>query len=266
MEAYAPPLAHRILIPVDFTDCAQNALRFACTLAEDTGADLLVLHVRTEETPEAALSERMEAFVRQALGGTTLTYRTEIRTGEVAKVVGEVATAAAADLIVMGTVGERKPPESFGSVTWQVMTHVDRPVLAVPEGSKPAHVGRVAFLSDLSQVEHPRSLMPLLRLVDMFNAELHVVNVKPRAAAMPPDKTRVAMELERDLEDIPHCFHVIEADDVVQAAGAFAERQTIDLLAVMPRKHDELDQQYAGRLTREMALHSTLPLLAFHEA
>ena len=35
----------RILHPTDFSECSEHAFRLACTLAQDHGARLLVLHV-----------------------------------------------------------------------------------------------------------------------------------------------------------------------------------------------------------------------------
>ena len=112
-----------ILHPTDFSEQAGHAFRFACSLARDHGANVVLLHVMpppypvvgemiaipplaTEEEEsalmEARLYNRLHAL-RAAETGLDTTVRLEA--GDTVETILRVAEDLNADLIVMGTHG-----------------------------------------------------------------------------------------------------------------------------------------------------------------
>ncbi|SDJ75499.1 Nucleotide-binding universal stress protein, UspA family [Catalinimonas alkaloidigena] len=259
------PLRH-ILVPVNFTLCAKNAVRFGRAFAEQTGATLSLLYVHDGDLPSPDERRQMTAWKEELLDEMRAPYQLHFRGGKVVQAICEVAEAYQADVLFMGTTGIHQPSMVLGSLTWQVMVEAPCPVLAIPQEARMEAIQKVGFMSDLSAIEKPQSLYPLFFLADLFSAELHIVNVKKRAAGISSEKTQAALALEHELEDIPHCFHIIEDQDLVHAARTFVQQYDIDLLAIMPRKHTDLEQLFAGKLTQQLALHLETPLLAFHEA
>ena len=139
-----------ILVPTDFSEPATRALRFASTLAQESGAHLLVLYADTFEIPidytttaaQVALgSQQLAENVREELQ----TY-TELHVGtkvpfDVRVVIDKPVTAildqvreTGADLIVMGTHGRRGFRRLIvGSVTEAIVRKATVPVLTVNE-------------------------------------------------------------------------------------------------------------------------------------
>jgi nucleotide-binding universal stress UspA family protein len=132
----------RILVPIDFSPRATDALQVATAIAAETGARCAALHVRfdpTLATPEEAVAAMLgrehEAFAllaaRADLHGVEVEGLFE-EGRDVAKVVLRVAEAEQADLVVMGTRGRtRAAALLLGSETEHILQESGRPVLAV---------------------------------------------------------------------------------------------------------------------------------------
>ena len=139
----------KILVPVDFSECAKKALRYAIPLAKEHGAAITLLYV---VPPNQALGEyggiaytSMEAEMR-ASGekqlaqlvrdevGCEVPAATIVRKGSPALEIVDAATSLAADLIVISTHGRTGLKHVFlGSVAEHVMRRAPCPVLVVRE-------------------------------------------------------------------------------------------------------------------------------------
>ena len=141
----------RILVPHDFSETSEVAMKYATELARIFGARLYVLHVtdtaRTEmltEFPpgleEAGLEEAMEDAVRARLLKTVTARQQrefnphfEVRCGAPPREIVRYAKERDIDLIVMGTHGRGFVAHAvIGSVTENVVRNAPCPVLALP--------------------------------------------------------------------------------------------------------------------------------------
>lgn len=151
---------HRILVPVDFSDCSRVALESAATLAERFGASIAVLHVwepphlvgpeflmrepgeKGHPIAEIAIAQaktEMERF----LSAFPQRERFEIRyeTGKPYKTIVELAGRERYDAIVMGTHGRSGLPHLLiGSVAEKVVRTAPCPVVTVRQPGE-AHAG-----------------------------------------------------------------------------------------------------------------------------
>jgi nucleotide-binding universal stress UspA family protein len=137
---------HTILYPTDFSPGSASALRYACALARDCDARLVVVHALEPAVAmvgEAALvpsdlAELRDAAKKQldALQPTDPSVRMErvFREGPAPAVILDVADEFKADLIVMGTHGRTGLKRLLmGSVAELVLRKAPCPVLTVKE-------------------------------------------------------------------------------------------------------------------------------------
>ena len=140
----------KILVPIDFSACSEQALGYATELAAKLGATVHLvsaISIPPLGVPElgvgvtSAMIERLVADNQTALdklaaarngGKTKIIGRVLIRTGDARDVILQTAEELKSDLIVMGTHGRRGISRALlGSVTEAIMRVSSVPVLTV---------------------------------------------------------------------------------------------------------------------------------------
>jgi universal stress protein A len=133
-----------IVFPTDYSPFAQHACHYACALARDYKAKLLLLHVveppvmvydsmPAEDLTTADDRARLDQYaaeLRAAYPG--LTIEPVLRVGLAAEEIVRLASQHPCDLIVMGTHGRTGLARILlGSVTEEVMRHAQCPLVTV---------------------------------------------------------------------------------------------------------------------------------------
>ena len=131
-----------ILHPTDFSDNSGDAFHFACALARDYGAKLVVLHVHP--TPvlfgdsmsalplDVPRDELLEMLNKIKPDDPAIAIERLLVVGEPADEIRHAAGARHADLIVMGTHGRGGLSRLvMGSVAENVSRYADCPVLTL---------------------------------------------------------------------------------------------------------------------------------------
>jgi universal stress protein A len=138
-------LPQNLLVPIDFSACAERALDYACTLAGKLGAKVHLVNAIGALLPELsiALTDQMITSMRQgnavALDKLVEPRRAIATFGQVLVSDGDArdailraAESVHADLIVIGTHGRRGLSRVLlGSVAEDILRRAPCPVLAV---------------------------------------------------------------------------------------------------------------------------------------
>lgn len=141
----------KILVPVDFSECASKALQYALPFARQFGATILVTHVIQPYIPIPEMTgvdvelidERMhEAAARelkvlcQSLPND-ISFKQVLRVGNAHLEIVKAAKELAADLIIVATHGRSGLAHVFlGSTAERVTRHACCPVLVVRENER----------------------------------------------------------------------------------------------------------------------------------
>ncbi len=133
--------AKKILFPSDFSACSEEGLSYATSLARDSGAMLLIVHVEepaeTYEAPYYGVSEQRRADRQASLRKITPTdpsvqYQHRYVGGSPASVICELAKDEKVDLIVIPTHGRRGLLHLLmGSVAEAVVRRAPCPVVTI---------------------------------------------------------------------------------------------------------------------------------------
>lgn len=155
-EPRPPEEPGRILVPVDFSPAAREAVRIARGLADDVGAGLTLLHVVEEaivpdfyyaasasiflDLPE--LRAEAEGELRslwESAGGADVPVELRVIEGWSGSAIPHYAEENEIDLVVMQTHGLRGVERLLlGSTTDKVLRRIPCPILVLqPEGSEP---------------------------------------------------------------------------------------------------------------------------------
>jgi nucleotide-binding universal stress UspA family protein len=142
----------KILFPTDYSTCGDEALEMAASLARDTGATLLVVHVEEPPLaygggemyygePEPDNEELMRMLKEVVPHDTQVPCEHRLVTGEPAQAIVDLAEREGVDMIVMGTHGRTGLSRLLmGSVAEAVVRRAACPVLTVkhPRTEQPA--------------------------------------------------------------------------------------------------------------------------------
>ncbi len=150
--APAAPLApaaikiRRVLVPVDFSDHSQNALRYAVAFASQFGAELILVHIVEQMVypgdwmyPPLASSdfatekrEQILERLKQLSAGVGVKARQIVRLGRAWQEVVEIAKEQKADILIIATHGYTGLKHVLlGSVAEKIVRHAPCPVLTV---------------------------------------------------------------------------------------------------------------------------------------
>ncbi|MCG8319578.1 MAG: universal stress protein [Cytophagales bacterium] len=270
-----------ILVPTDFSTCAKNALVNAIHLAEIAEARIILMSAFHVPVPHArvgstaivhSLASEVEENVKedfQALEESLpqlddINYKCVIRHGFA---VDEILSAVAEydiDLVVMGTHGASGVEEILlGSNTNSVIKRAKVPVLAIPENAGLQKTNNILLASDYREIDDYNKLDPLKMIIDLFNAELHVLHISPRDY-ISNESVSEAKKLENNLKGIKRSYHFETHDKFEDGLNDFMDEHPVDMIVMLPREHTLLDRILRGNHTRKIVLHSKIPLLTIH--
>ena len=131
-----------ILAPTDFSDLSANGVRYACQLARDMGAALIIFNVVVLDESNAVNKreieqhkKRLEEFVAEKVAdaGVGLKVRQMVDAGQPFAAIVDCAEKEGVDLIVMSSHGRSGLSRMLiGSVTDKILRGGRCPVLVVP--------------------------------------------------------------------------------------------------------------------------------------
>ncbi len=136
-----------ILYPTDFSEYSEAALQHASSLARDTGAMLMIVHVK--EPPDTFVdtgfagypvdvqeSELLSELNLVKPSDPNIGYSQKLLTGDPAKEIVRCAKEEGVDMIVMGTHGRRGLKRMLmGSVAEAIVRNASCPVLTIKQPS-----------------------------------------------------------------------------------------------------------------------------------
>lgn len=135
-----------ILAPTDFSDLSARGVRYACQLAKDVGAEVIIFNVvLLDETNVVDKREveqhkkRLDEFIAEKIAGAgaDLKIRNVVNAGQPFGAIVDCAENEHIDLIVMSSHGRSGLSRMLiGSVTDKILRGAPCPVLVVPSDQK----------------------------------------------------------------------------------------------------------------------------------
>jgi nucleotide-binding universal stress UspA family protein len=135
-------LIKKILAPTDFSDLSARGVRYACQLARDVGAEVIIFNVvLLDETNTINKQEmerhrvRLDKFVSDRIADVSgnLKFRKVVDAGQPYGAIIDCAENESVDLIVMSSHGRSGLSRMLiGSVTDKTLRGASCPVLVVP--------------------------------------------------------------------------------------------------------------------------------------
>jgi nucleotide-binding universal stress UspA family protein len=270
----------KILVPTDFSACAENAAKFAGKIAEQFNAEVTLYHIYAipvvdpvvpsgsmelylKETELAAHNGLKKAIDKFQKAFPKVTVKGKTKTGYAVHEIITHAKKSKHDLIVMGTTGASGFEELLvGSNTASVLEKAECLVLAVPARSKYTDFKHILYTTDLTMPES-RTFSRLVELAKAFGAAITVLHVKNE------------MDRYFKLSDIRFenygkmtgynkvKYDEITSENVFDAINRYISKGDFDTVAMATHSRGFFDKLFHRSLTKRMAYHTRIPLLSF---
>jgi nucleotide-binding universal stress UspA family protein len=276
----------KLLIPTDFSDNAIKAVTYAAEIAKRTGAAIYLLHVIEPVTDRIRqpypLHERLEEEIANArlkdlksLKDTLadvypdITIETELAKGTVTTSILDYAENLPADIIIMGTQGASGLKEVFlGSISGGTIGRTTIPVLAIPFEYLMEQPDAIVFATN--RYEEDRDLLDkIVELASLFNAVVHVVvfvDIDTSTADYyiynHKQLNQYLSFLKQTYPGISFTGELLEDKDFEETIEEYNIKNEVDIVAMITYPKSFWDKLLKKSVTKKMAFHSRIPVLA----
>ena len=272
----------KILVPTDFSACADRAAEVAIQLAEKIKAELHFVHlmsipidwVHLEQSQEKLypdvtkrvkeanhrLCERINWAEKKGLTARHYLHYNESYAGIV-----DYIHENSMDLVVMGSHGASGLKGFFlGSITQRIARLSSAPVLVIKENTRKLKFDKIVFASNF-EPEMDKAYKKVVNLAKTLGAKLHLLFVNT-----PSNFTDTRTVQERMESFKKHANGVVASSDIYDAyqfeegITEFCEDKTGWLVAMATHGNIGVDRFFTGSLTEYIINRVDLPLLSVH--
>ena len=272
-----------ILVPTDFSKCAENAINFALEMALAHSASLTLYHritpVYTADTNFYAVNylddyykakqDKLRLHLKKILQSkprfAVLKTKVAFEFGLAADNIVDAADKSKADLIIMGTQGATGLKEFFlGSTTGMVIAKSKTPVMVIPERAKFTQLKTpFLFATDFATLPSTKSVRLLNELVISNKATINVLNVLEGKINDTSDKAIEKMKSK--LKDLPFEIQFVKDLDIPKAIDKYAHTIKAGALIMVAHHYNLLERMLFESLTKKVSFHTTIPLLVLNK-
>jgi len=274
----------RILVPTDFSTCANNAVNFAIQTAKIIPLQVTLVHALeltgdlytdymavNGEFSHSLLNEvtdklsNLKSNIEETEGIIIETY---VFVGTVKESIVQVASEKNIDFIIMGTAGANGIKEKlWGSKTTGIIAKSNVPVLAIPldyTWKKPQKI----LLATNNFEKEPVLLDFLFALTDLYKAEVHVAvftneeedlfTSMEHSRSIPAFKEMLTGQYHFETIIVTHLF----GKNFEESLQEYIRQNEIDIVAMVTHKRSFTDRLFHPNIVKRLSYHTKIPLLA----
>jgi len=274
-----------VLVPTDFSPCAENALDFAVESAKILPLQITLLHSLEQsdnlytdyvglnkEFTQSRLHDVKEELAKlkatlQEIKGVDVD--TCVTHGGVKEGILQVVDEKNIDLVIMGTSGASGIKEKlWGSKTAGIIAKSNVPVLAIPleyTWEKPQKI----LLTTNNFEKEPVLLDFLFALTNLYKAEVHVavftneeqdnvITSMEHSRSIPAFKEALTGQYHFETIIVTHLF----GKNFEESLQEYTRQNEIDIVAMVTHKRSFTDRLFHPNIVKRLSYHTKIPLLA----
>ncbi|MGM5468887.1 universal stress protein [Flavobacteriaceae bacterium LMO-SS05] len=270
----------KILVPTDFSNEAEYALKVAAQLSKTYGSEIYLLHLLElpmqevdalntySELPSAmffmelAHQKLEDLMTRDYLEG--LNVHVTIKPDSALNGIIEKSKEHHIDMIIMGSHGASGLREVFiGSIAEKVVRFSDVPVMVIKKEHNNFHINTFVFGSDFKK-ESKRTYKQAIKIAQLFNAKIHLLMVNTANHFM--TTTKANKRIQEFIKDIPFEDYTITIyNDLTIEAGIlnFSNDVDADLIGISTHGRQGLLHFINGSIGEDIVNHANRPVITF---
>lgn len=270
----------KILVPTDFSDQAENALKVAAQLAKKYVSEIYLLHmleIPIQEmdalTTPSALPEAMFFMKLAEQKFETLTsksYLKDIKVHDIVKTYPSFSSVIDTchehnvNLIVMGSHGASGFKEMFiGSNAEKVVRTSDLPVLVIKNEHTDFTVDRFVFASDFKK-DNKETYRQATVFAQSFGAKMHLLMVNTANDFISTSEAKKRIEnFIKDYDFKNYSVHIYNDETVESGILNFSEEIDADLIGISTHGRQGISHFFNGSIGEDVVNHSNRPVITF---
>lgn len=272
----------KILVPVDFSECSEYALKVASDLAKEYNAEIIALHMmgltdavltnmQTQQMLEGIYyiklaQKRFKEFLdKDYLEGVSITD--SVYNYKDFSELNTVALENKADLIIMGSHGSSGLSEVFvGSNTEKVVRNSVIPVLVVKNNVNGFIIKKGVFACDFTS-ENMGAFKKAMKLYKSLGAKTKLLYIN-----LPGQNYRSSKEMENRVRDFlldADAIYLLDDVDyyndytVEDGIFNYSIKNKIDAIALPTHGRRGLAHFFSGSISEDLVNHSDIPVITF---
>ncbi|TDD96554.1 universal stress protein [Flavobacterium cellulosilyticum] len=270
----------RILIPIDFSEYSDEAIKVGAKIAKTNNCEIVLLHIlelphQTSDVfgagnsipeimfyKESMINKLDELMDIDELKGLTVSRAFEFE--KVAEGIIDSSTINNVDLIVMGSKGVTGLEELLiGSNTEKVVRLSTIPVLVIKKTNREFKTQNFVFASDFSE-DTKEAFKKMLDFAVFFKSNLFLVIIcTPYNFKSTQIAEKIIHDYIADFEIDNYSTHVYNDVTVEKGILNFANTIDADLIGICTHGRTGLSHFLNGSIGEDIANHSITPLITF---
>jgi nucleotide-binding universal stress UspA family protein len=269
----------KILIPTDFSICADEAIKVGAQIAKKNNSEIVLIHMlelpthlndavsEEKSIPEIMLFKRKADEKLRSIKDRP--YLAGIKITEVLRLDGAynginnyTKDKKDIDLIVMGSHGATGIDEIFiGSNTEKVVRHSEIPVLVIKDTFDNFNTSNIVFASDFTN-EIKKPFKKVLELCKVFNSKLRLVMIcTPNSFKSTSTARKIIKEFTAEFDMPEYTFETYNDSNIEKGIINYSNEINGDIITLCTHGRTALNHFFIGSISEDLVNHATKPIL-----
>lgn len=270
----------RILVPTDFSEHADEALKLAAKIAKKNGSKMFLLNLlelprelndsikKESSSPELMVyikkaNEKLQKIKEQPyLKGITIS--TTVQFERAFDGILSFNKKNKIDLIIMGSHGSTGIEEILiGSNTEKIVRLSEIPVLVVKKGSNTFNIKNIVFASDFSE-ETKKPFIKMIEFAKIFDASLNLVMIcTPNSFKTTVVAQKIIKNFISDFKLENYSIHIYNDYNIEKGIINFTNMIGADLIGLCTHGRTGLSHYFYGSISEDIVNHTIKPIITF---
>lgn len=267
----------KILVGMDFSQGALNALDYAIEVAKNTQSEITLVWIEPETNDKLMPGEKNEIRYEAKLDlqkiialkqekDSSVKFRFKQKRGKIFLEMASLAESIDTDLVIIGTHGIGGFEEFWvGSNAFKIISYCPCPVISVRTDFHGG--GKIKkIILPIDDTRDTTSKVPMAaKLALAFDAEIDILGIYESDLASIRKKTdHYVQKTEKYLSanNIKHQFHHCKSNNLSCSIVKYAENNEADLMVIMTDQNKATSDIIMGRRAQQIINRSPIPVLS----
>ena len=270
----------RILVPTDFSEHAEYALKVAAQIAKKNDGEIILVHMlELPHQENDAITHGLEipevmffknAVLRKMEELMDRDYLEDVKVSEIVQLdvahqgIMKIGKNYDIDLIIMGSHGASGMKEMFvGSNAEKVVRNSEIPVLIIKDDKDTFNVDHFVFASDFSD-EIKKPFARVVELANDFGATLHLLNINtPNNFKSTHTAQTIIDNFTKEFNIQNYQTHIYNDANIEAGVLNFANHVKADLVGMCTHGRKGLAHFLNGSVSESLVNHAHKPVITF---